>query len=154
VSVLPPLHGTVVTRHGTGVLLIGSSGSGKSDLALRLIGRGAQLVADDQVLVEARDGLVYATPPARLAGLMEVRGIGIVPMPYAHDIPLALVVDLVPAGDVPRLPEKQQFTLCGVDLPFVRLNAFEVSAPDKIELALEHPEWIASEGDNDRDTDS
>ncbi|MCJ9428306.1 HPr kinase/phosphorylase [Kordiimonas marina] len=153
-SGLPSLHGTVIARSGAGILLIGPSGAGKSDLALRLIDRGAQLVADDQVLVEVRDGLIHATPPARLAGLMEIRGLGIVPMPYVHDIPLSLVVELAAASDVPRLPEKQQFSLCGVDLPLVRLNAFEVSTPNKIELALTHPEWIASEGDNDRDTDS
>jgi serine kinase of HPr protein (carbohydrate metabolism regulator) len=129
------------------VLLRGESGAGKSDLALRLIlggpypsaaGRGIELIADDQVLVEAERGLVIARPPAVLAGRIEVRGVGIVELPWRAEAPLALIVDLTPAGIVERMPDPGAFvTLCGVEVPVLQIEPFAASAPLKLLLALD-----------------
>src|SRR5579863_3848988 len=79
-----------------GVLLLGESGAGKSDLALRLIAEGAQLVADDRVELFARDGVLWAQPPKSLAGLIEVRGVGILSLSFEPEARIGLVVQLVP----------------------------------------------------------
>jgi HPr kinase/phosphorylase len=126
------IHGSCVARDGAAVLLLGPSGSGKSDLALRLIGRGFALVADDQVLV---DGRGVAAPEA-LRGMLEVRGLGIYQdLPVAEDAALALVVDLVPAEGVARLPLPAARDIAGV--PRIALNPFESSACDKLAWALD-----------------
>ena len=119
-----------MSRDGDGVLLLGPAGSGKSDLALRLIGRGFTLVADDRV--DIRDGT--ATPPRLLAGLLEVRGLGIVRLPRAASARLALVVELGP-GPVDRLPAPERHP--DLDLPVVRLDPAAASAPERVVLALD-----------------
>src|SRR5438552_10157219 len=129
-------HGTCVAIDGEAVLLRGKPGSGKSDLALRLIDGGAVLVADDQTeLSRGAAGLVARVPPT-IAGRLEVRGLGIMSCPWIASAPLRLVVDLVPAGGVERLPEAQSCHYLDVALPLVRLVAFEASAPAKIRYAL------------------
>lgn len=132
------IHASCVALDGLGVLIIGPSGSGKSDLALRLIDRGAVLVSDDRCIVAADDtGGLTAAPPAALAGLIEVRGIGIVPVDCLARIALALVVTL--EGDPPRMPdETDTFALCGQALPRLRIDARAASAPLKVALALRH----------------
>lgn len=128
------LHATTVAINGRAVLLAGVSGIGKSDLALRLIDRGATLVSDDYTLVERIDGELIATAPETIAGLMEVRGIGLVAMAHV-DAPVALLVDL--SDGVDRMPaEPLVRALAGIDIPVVRLAALEASAPIKVELAL------------------
>jgi serine kinase of HPr protein (carbohydrate metabolism regulator) len=129
------LHASCVAIDGRAVLIEGRSGSGKSDLALRLIDRGAKLVSDDYtVLVRERDR-VLAQPPATIAGRIEVRGIGIVDMPYAERVPAALVVCL--ADQVERMPEDgESRTIAGVAVPMITLNGHEPSAPIKVALAL------------------
>lgn len=122
-------HASCVARDGAGALLLGPSGAGKSDLTLRLLGRGFQLVADDQV--DVIDG--FARPPVALAGLLEVRGLGIVRLPFVPVVKLNLVVVL--AGETERLPHSERHA--ELDLPLVRLNALEVSAPDRVALALD-----------------
>jgi HPr kinase/phosphorylase len=145
-AVLEQIHATAVDVSGKGVLLYGPSGSGKSDLALRLMDRGASFIADDQVVLTlARRGL-KAEAPERLRGFMEVRGLGIVSRPVAGSSLIALVVELVVAEDVPRLPEKAFKTLLGKKIPLIRLNAFEVSAPIKIELAVGDTSIIGGTG--------
>lgn len=137
------VHATCVAlRHGRrwrALLLRGPSGAGKSDVALRLIEAGGRLVADDQThLAKLGNGLV-ATPPASLAGLIEVRGMGIVRLARSQLLaraPLALLVDLVPAGQVERLPEPARETVLGVALPRLALAAFEASIVPKLRLAL------------------
>jgi len=130
------IHATCVSVCGAGVLLRGPSGAGKSDLALRLIDGGAMLVADDRVELAAGTGQVLARAPAALAGLLEVRGVGILPMPHIEEAPVALVVDLVTPDRVARLPEPDHVMLCGMNLPRLELTPFEASAPAKIRLAL------------------
>jgi serine kinase of HPr protein (carbohydrate metabolism regulator) len=135
-----PLHGTVAARWSPGVgwraaLITGPSGAGKSDLTLRLIGCGWRLVADDYAHVTASGGCLYALAPETIAGRMEVRGLGIVPVCARGLTRLALVVDLV-EGPVERLPEPASRTLEGVALPLLRLNGFEASAVEKVATAL------------------
>ena len=130
------VHGTTVALEGEGVLLRGSSGSGKSDLALRLIDGGARLIADDQTeLTRAADG-VMARSPASIAGRMEVRGVGILRVPTVPSALLRLVIDLVPPDRVERLPEPQFCDYFQWPLPLLAVAPFEASAPAKIRLAL------------------
>lgn len=129
------IHGTCVLVGGIGVLLRGPSGGGKSDVAVRLIDDGALLVADDQVQVRADGGRLMATAPATLAGLIEVRGVGIVPVPAAETAEIRLVVDLVPADDVERLPEPETVTLMDRTVPHLALSPFDASTPAKLRLA-------------------
>lgn len=139
------VHGTCVALGRLGVLLRGGAGSGKSDLALRFMalpGEGALcpgLVADDQVYVSANpDGTLTASAPPTIAGKIEVRGLGIMPVPFLPEAELVLVCDLVGGKDVPRMPpESEKATvLAGVPLPTLRLAPFEASAPLKLKMAL------------------
>ena len=133
---MPFHHGTVVAFEGQGVLLRGAPGAGKSDLALRLIAIGAELVADDQVdLVAEAAGLVARVPPT-IAGLIEVRGVGIRALPYRPEAVLALVVDLVGADQVERLPDSAVEQLEGCAIPRISLDPFAASTPLKLLLAL------------------
>lgn len=132
------VHATCVAHAGRAVLLCGPSGSGKSDLALRLIDGGAELVADDQVVLRDDDGRLFASPPAALAGRMEVRGIGIVAVVHAASAPVVLAVDLVAPAAVERLPEPAFRTWLGHPVPLIALAPFEASAPAKIRIALAH----------------
>jgi len=117
-----------------GVLLLGPSGAGKSDLALRLIDRGARLIADDRVDLAADGARIMLSVPERIAGMMEVRGLGILRFNHVT-APLALCVELVGADAVERLPEPDGELFLGRKVPLVRLHPFELSAPIKVELA-------------------
>jgi HPr kinase/phosphorylase len=139
------VHGTCVALGRRGALLRGSPGSGKSDLALRFMalpGEGGLqpfLVADDQVFVEASaNGALLASPPASIAGKIEVRGLGIVEVPFLAEAQLVLVCDLVDAKDVPRMPPEpaERTMIAGVPVPALRLAPFEPSAPLKLKMAL------------------
>ena len=118
------------------MLLRGAPGAGKSDLALRLIEAGARLVADDQVALTGGGGTLLAGPPARIAGLLEVRGIGIVSMEFVPQCPVDLVVDLVAPDAVERMPEPATVDVSGHRVRRVALAPFEASAPAKVRLAL------------------
>jgi len=129
------LHATAVGINGAGILLLGSSGSGKSDLALRLIDRGATLISDDGVLVETGDPLPFLRTAPNIAGMIEIRGVGIVKMPFADSVPLNLAVAF--AEPVQRLPPPlQSIDIAGHEVPLVLISAFEPSAPIKVEQAL------------------
>ena len=135
-----PLHGTVAARWTPGLgwraaLIEGPSGSGKSDLALRLTGRGWRLVADDYAHIFVSRGMLYALAPATIAGRMEVRGLGVVPARALGSTRLTLAVALTEAP-VDRLPEPAWRTIEGVRLPLLRLNGFEPSAVEKVAVAL------------------
>jgi len=129
------VHATCVSLSGIGVLLRGPSGAGKSDLALRLVDGGALLVADDQVLLAAEGGRLVARPPRGLAGLLEVRGVGILPVPTVEEAPVLIVADLAAPGEVERLPETDMRELAGVAVRHLRIAPFEASAPAKLRLA-------------------
>ena len=130
-------HATCVDVAGVGVLLCGPPGSGKSDLALRLIDGGARLIADDRVELRAADGALVAAPPPAIAGMMEVRGLGLVAVrcqPRAH---VGLVVDLVPTEKVERLPEAMTCAYEGISVARVALSPLEASACAKVRLAAQ-----------------
>lgn len=129
------LHATSVAIGGRAVLLCGPSGVGKSDLALRLIDRGATLVSDDYTLLKWVDGRLEATAPQTITGMMEVRGIGLVDMPCIDYARVALMVDL--SGDIDRMPaDPEERMIAGAAIPVVRIAPLEPSAPIKVELAL------------------
>lgn len=137
------IYGTCVALGRTAAILQGPSGSGKSDLALRFAMQtpaelDAALVADDQVRIEARGGRLFASPPQALAGKIEVRGLGIVTLPFRSEAELRLVVQLAEADDIPRLPaELHAAPICGIVLPLTHLAPFEASAGLKLRLALQ-----------------
>jgi hypothetical protein len=137
---VPPtetIHATCVAVNGRGVLLLGPSGAGKSDLALRLTDIGGELVADDRVHLTVADGMLHASPPPALAGLLEVRGLGIVAMPYLAAAPVVLAVDL--GGPPPeRMPPPMRREFHGIILPLLRLEAFQAATPQKVRLAAAH----------------
>jgi hypothetical protein len=125
-----------------GVLLLGESGSGKSDLALRLMERGAKLVADDRVELFARDGLMMARAPELLSGLIEVRGAGIIAQAQAAEARVALAVEMMEIGYVPRHPQPESYSpppelelQASAYPPLIWLAPFETSAPAKIVIA-------------------
>ena|SRR5919197_331819 len=130
------VHGTCVAVDGRGVLLRGPPGAGKSDLALRLIDGGALLVADDQTRIAADGDRLVASAPPTIAGRIEVRGLGIVEAPGVASAPLGLVIDLVAAGEVERLPPPRTCTLLGRSLPCLALAPFEASAAAKVRIAV------------------
>ena len=129
------VHGTCVDVGGTAVLLRGVSGSGKSDLALRLIDEGARLIADDQVAVVASGGALIATAPPAIAGQIEVRGVGLLAVPTAASGRIGLVIDLVAPQAIERLPRAEATEIAGVSVPRLALAPFEASAAAKVRLA-------------------
>lgn len=129
------IHATCVEVAGAGVLLLGGSGVGKSDLALRLIDAGARLVADDRTDLVRRDGEVFASAPASLAGAIEVRGIGIMSVPAVERAPVRLAIELVRPEQVERLPDARTRDYLGVPIPVVALAPFEASSVAKVRLA-------------------
>lgn len=139
------LHGTALAVGDLGILIRGPSGSGKSDLALRvlalrpgpLVPQQPMLIADDRVLVTRRHGVLGLECPGPIAGLIEVRGVGIVTVPSIAEADLVLVVDLAAEVDVPRLPEPDKVEISGVPVRRIRLAPFEHSAPLKLVLAMQ-----------------
>jgi serine kinase of HPr protein (carbohydrate metabolism regulator) len=130
------LHATTVALDGRAVLISGPSGSGKSDLALRLLDRGFVLVSDDQTIVKKDGAKLVATAPPTIAGKLEVRGIGIVDVERAENAPLALVVELT--NEIQRLPDDSRDRLIiGVRVPLINVDAMAASAPSKVALALD-----------------
>jgi HPr kinase/phosphorylase len=130
------LHASCVALADAGLLLLAPPGGGKSDLALRLIGRGGMLVADDQVEVTAAAGALHARPPAALAGRLEVRGLGLLQGLPWRAARLALAVELVAREQVPRLPEPRRWEALGLALPLLRLDGRAAAAPDILAWAL------------------
>ena len=119
------VHATAVLIGARAALIRGPAGAGKSRLALALLAaaeRGAlpfaRLISDDRTFLDARSGMLLARPPADLAGLLEVRGLGIRRLPYESVAAIGLVVDLgEPAAA--RLPQELEVTLAGVRLPWL-----------------------------------
>jgi serine kinase of HPr protein (carbohydrate metabolism regulator) len=130
------IHATAVAIAGRAVLLRGASGAGKSDLGLRLIDAGARLVADDQSELSQRGEMLIVRAPATIAGLLEVRGVGIVRVDALAEAPLALIADLVAPEQIERLPTPGSETILGLAVPLIALAPFEASTPAKIRLLL------------------
>ena len=133
------IHASCVAIGRDGVLLLGKSGSGKSDLALRLIDQGAVLVADDRTILYVKKGMLYARGPRAIKGLVEVRGLGIVRFPTRASVRIALAVRLGRQG--PRLPGKRFYHLpatlaLAARVPEIPLDASRASATAKIRAAL------------------
>lgn len=138
------VHGTCVALGTDAALLRGGSGAGKSDLALRFLALPdseeglPRLVADDQVCLTRAEDSLMASPPPNLAGLIEVRGLGIQTVSFARSARLVVVCDLVAAQDVPRMPPDpwDRTVLAGSEIPVLKLAPFETSAPLKLRLAI------------------
>lgn len=132
------IHASCVVYKQRGILITGASGSGKSDLCLRLImAFGAELVADDRVNLRLEKQQIIASAPTILQGLLEVRGLGIINRPFATEAALALAVELVnKPEEIVRLPEPETFEFCEAKIKKIKLFAPEASAPAKILAAL------------------
>lgn len=132
------IYAGCISYKGKGILIMGDSGSGKSDLALRMImEKGAKLVSDDRTNIENVNSRLIASVPQNLSGLMEVRGVGILKFPFKASSPIDLVVQLVKTPEeMERLPEKETNMLENVILPQIKLYAFETSVLNKLILAL------------------
>ena len=130
------IHASTVANDGRSVLITGPSGSGKSDLALRLLDRGFTLVSDDQTIVRRDGDRLIAAAPATIAGKLEIRGIGIVEMKTASDTPVALVVEL--SSEIQRLPDNnRERPILGIAIPLISIDAMAASAASKVALALD-----------------
>jgi HPr kinase/phosphorylase len=144
------LHATCLDIGGRGVLIQGCPGAGKSDLAIRLIdqpGLGiagglpqtARLVADDQVVIRRLAAGLVASPPEKLRGLIEIRGLGILKIPYCPETILRLIVTLRRSEDIERMPQPTDLMgkILGVGLPRISLDPRSASAPARLRAALD-----------------
>jgi len=130
------LHASCVARDGRAVLIAGPSGSGKSDLALRLIDRGFALVSDDRTIVRKDGERLVASAPPTIKGKLEIRGIGIVEMDSIADVPVTLVVELT--TDYQRLPDdSRERIILGTGVPLISVDAMTASASAKVAVALD-----------------
>jgi serine kinase of HPr protein (carbohydrate metabolism regulator) len=130
------VHASTVAMDGRAVLISGPSGSGKSDLTLRLLDRGFTLVSDDQTLVRKEGDRLVASAPPNIAGKLEIRGIGIVDMDSVSNIPVALLVELT--SEFQRLPDdNRERPILGVRLPLISVDAMTASAASKVALGLD-----------------
>ena len=130
------VHASTVALDGRAVVIMGPSGSGKSDLALRLLDRGFALVSDDQTVVKKNGDRLVASAPPNIAGKLEIRGIGIVDMETVSGVPVALLVELT--SEIQRLPdENRERPVLGIKLPLISIDAMTASAPSKVALALD-----------------
>lgn len=130
------LHASSVAADGRAVLIVGPSGSGKSDLALRLTDRGFTLVSDDRTIVRKEGERLVASAPPTIKGKLEIRGIGIVEMETVSDVPVALVVELT--NEYTRLPDdSRERLILGAGIPLVSVDAMAASAASKVALALD-----------------
>ena len=132
------IHASCVAINHQAVVITGAPGSGKSDLALRLIDSGAELIADDQTALHVDGNRLMAAPPPAIAGLLEVRQIGILRLPYCAAAPVVLHVDLAaPSEKLERLPPDSTITdYLGCAIRTLKLLAFAASTPAKIRVAL------------------
>lgn len=146
------MHGTCIALDGKAAILRGPSGAGKSDLALRFIHTPVltatadqmycrlkrQLVTDDQVLLSREHTKIIAKPPKTIAGVMEIRGVGLVSIPYSSSAELCAVVDLVNSHEVQRLPEQNDKAVffSSLERPVYKIFPFEASAVIKLYYIL------------------
>jgi serine kinase of HPr protein (carbohydrate metabolism regulator) len=136
-----PFHAGLIALYDggrwKGVLIEGESGSGKSDLALRCLAHGFRLVADDRTRLWVSQGRLFGAAPEPLSGLIELRGLGVLPEPARRMAEVRLVARcLAPADSLERLPDRDTRVLMGLTLPKVSVRSFEASAPEKLARAL------------------
>jgi serine kinase of HPr protein (carbohydrate metabolism regulator) len=130
------LHASTVALDGRAVLISGPSGSGKSDLALRLLDRGFKLVSDDRTILRREGAKLIASAPETIRGKLEIRGVGIVEMDSVPDVPVALIVELT--SDIQRMPDDDRERLIlGSSIPLISVDAKTASAPAKVAVALD-----------------
>lgn len=140
------IHASCVALGDAGILIEGASGSGKSDLMLRLIdepgyGLGdrelrGQLVSDDQTVIERRGEALFAASPKPIAGLFEIRGQGVVKVDHLAEVKLVLAVKLVPVAGIERMPEAAFRHIAGIALREISIDPDQASAPARIRAAL------------------
>ena len=128
-------HSTSVVIEDLGILIRGQSGSGKSDLALRLIDSGATLISDDLTICKKIGDYLYLYPHSKTKGLLEVREIGIMTVPYIENIKLTLVVELV-EEKFERIPEMMSCSILGIKFPKIKIFGKSSSAVAKIKIKL------------------
>ena len=136
------VHASCIALGEKGVLIIGPPGSGKSDLALRLIDGSprAELVSDDQTLITRKGPRLIASAPAEIAGKLEVRGLGIADVPFRKEARITLAVVLRPSGEIERMPPDggTSYQMLGLSVPAVEIDARSASAPARVRMALDH----------------
>ena len=135
-SIMSLHHASCVEIEGKGIVIFGPSGSGKSDLAIRLIDAGGKLVSDDYVTITNEGNVLYAYPAPNIEGMIEMRGVGLIKLSYLKISTLVLALNLVTDKDIERLPEKNTFRINKAIIPLYNFNAFSVSAIAKIKLLL------------------
>ncbi|MGY8998672.1 MAG: HPr kinase/phosphorylase [Rhodospirillales bacterium] len=135
-KIMAQFHATAIAIVNAGVLIRGPSGSGKSDLALRLIDGGAALISDDRVNIEVTGSTLYLSAPTAIRNLIEVRGLGAISISAVQNIPLCLIVNLKPSAEIDRMPEAKSEPINGITIPVIDINPFEISATSKIRIAL------------------
>lgn len=129
------LHATLIHLRGCGVLLLGPSGCGKSDFAIRLMmDMGADLVADDRVVLSVVDDRLFGCAPEVLAGLIEAHGLGILPVSFMPRSPVHVVVHMVPGQPIARMPDPQWWSWGGIQVRAVTMDPFQVGAVAKLAL--------------------
>ena len=128
-------HGTSVVIEDCGIMIIGNSGSGKSDLALRLIDNGATLISDDITICKKKNKKIFLLPSKETRGLLEVREVGIITVPYVENIELRMIVELKNV-DQERYPEHSEKTILGLKLPRLLINGKNPSSVIKVKVKL------------------
>ncbi len=128
-------HSTSVVIEDSGILIRGQSGIGKSDLALRLIDSGATLISDDLTICKKIGDYLYLYPHSETKGLIEVREIGIMTVPYVENIKLVLVVELV-KEEFERIPRMMSCNILGKKFPIIKIFGKSSSAVAKIKIKL------------------
>jgi HPr kinase/phosphorylase len=131
-------HATCVVVNGCGILIRGPSGSGKSDLALRLIDEGAMLVADDYCQLSIVNGQITAACPATIKGKLEVRGIGIITRPAQEQCAVEMLIELTDQRLIERMPENPNTTMEGVTIACFAVDPWSASATAKVRAAVAH----------------
>lgn len=130
------IHASCVSIKSRGVLILGESGFGKSDMALCLIDRGADLVSDDRTDLTKDGESIIAKSPEKINGLIEVRGIGIFRLQAENSVAVSMVVQLEHRNSIERLPVPEFYECMGIKIPQIRLYPFDVSSYIKIEMSL------------------